>query len=386
MKRIIALLNLSLLFYYPLYSQDENSYIDELSNISPEAIKIVDEYSATSFDQDTGAVIIFRESKVVVRDNKIDTITYHIIGKILDERARDDYSQIPIAFNSYYEDMKLDFARSINEDKTFINILEDAIQFKTPPEYMGSNTYTDTKILAFSIPALTINKYFEYQISITTKKPVVENHWFNTFYFNHRLRKLSDPYFIRIDPVKTSRFIVNVKRGNNFRFEISKAELEETKVVNEEFESYTWVMNNLKPIVFEAYMPYLFENLPSITVSSIENWNEFAEWAYSTLGTRVKVTNDILSKAVELTSDSKSKIESIKKIYDYVRSEIDYIQADLDRGGLTPHYSDEILRTKYGDCKDQVILMLSMLEAVGIDGYPALLSSYSFRNHQNYLP
>ncbi len=159
-----------------------------------------------------------------------------------------------------------------------------------------------------------------------------------------------------------------------------------TKTINDGFETFTWQMNDVSSIGWEPGMPYLYENIPSITVSSIADWNEFAGWAYSTFKERIKVNDEIKLKADELTSSVNLISEKIKRIFDFVKDEIDYIQADLDRGGLIPHYADEVLRTKYGDCKDQVILMLSLLKAINIEGYPALLSTFSDRDHQDYLP
>ncbi len=219
MKIFFALLNLALLLYIPLHAQDEQLTENHYSKITPKALQIIDEYDSYAIDQDTGAVILLREAVMKVDENNLETVVYHIIGRIFDERAKDDYSQIPISYNSFYEEMKLDFARTINEDKTFTNISEDAVQIKTPPEYLGYKTYTDTKILAFSLPALDVNKYFEYQISVTTKRAVVENRWFLAFTFNQRLHSISNPYFLRIDPVKTSRFVLTVNKGKVFKYE-----------------------------------------------------------------------------------------------------------------------------------------------------------------------
>jgi hypothetical protein len=57
----------------------------------------------------------------------------HVIGKVLDERAASDYSQISISFNSYYEEASLTLARTIQEDGTVRPVSGDAVQTKTSP-------------------------------------------------------------------------------------------------------------------------------------------------------------------------------------------------------------------------------------------------------------
>jgi hypothetical protein len=68
-----------------------------------------------------------------------------------------------------------------------------------------------------------------------------------------------------------------------------------------------------------------------------------------------------------------------------MEKKIEYIQADLSRGGYRPHFAAEILEKRYGCCKDQSILFISMLRALGIPAYPALLKPYSLREENKEI-
>ena len=48
--------------------------------------------------------------------------------------------------------------------------------------------------------------------------------------------------------------------------------------------------------------------------------------------------------------------------------EIEYVQADLNRGGFTPHFAEDVFNNRYGDCKDQSILLLSLLKCIDVEG------------------
>lgn len=384
MKNLIFLIILSSVGFQNSSAQSENKISQDYSQLNPETIQIIEE--AVGNEKDSGAVIFLREAKMTVGEDGFYKISYHIIGQLFDEKAKDDYSQIPLAFNSYYEKITLDYARTINEDKTFIEVSKDAVQIKTIPDYYGQNTYTDSKILAFSLPALKPGKFFEYQITSEAIKTVVNDHWFESFNFNLVLYNLSNPYYLRIDPVKLSRFLLTLPETESFHFEVINAEINEDKVIKNGLAAYTWEMEDLPAIIPEAGMPYFYEVIPMITVSSIPDWTTYGNWVYSLLNQSVSGSSEIKMKASELTANALTKNEKIKSLYDYVRGEIDYIQADLDRGGLKPHVADEVLRTKYGDCKDQVVLLLSLLQAVNIEGYPALINTYSYRDHQKFIP
>jgi len=48
---------------------------------------------------------------------------------------------------------------------------------------------------------------------------------------------------------------------------------------------------------------------------------------------------------------------------------------EYGEAGFEPHYATEIFRNKYGDCKDQVMLLIAMLKFAGIPAYPVLIGT-----------
>jgi transglutaminase-like putative cysteine protease len=364
--------------------QNKNKNLNQEPGISPEVEEIIE--NSSDSEVDTGTVIFLREAQMIVGEGGLFEVSYHIIGKIYDEKAKDDYSQIPLMFNSYYEEVTLDYARTIDTNKTFVEVSKDAVQIKTLPDYYGQNTYTDSKILTFSLPALKPGKWFEYQVTYKTKQPVINNYWFETYSFNNILRSLKDPYFIRIDPVEVSRFILIVKKSELFRSEIINTEISEEVITENGNKKYIWEMEDVPTFTLELYMPYLYEEIPVLTISSIPDWKSFGEWVYSTTNQSANVSEQIKKLAFELTANANTENEKIKILYDFVRNEIDYIQADLERGGLIPHSCDDVLRNKYGDCKDQSILLIALLKAINIEAYPALINTYSYKALQKFLP
>jgi hypothetical protein len=112
-----------------------------------------------------------------------------------------------------------------------------------------------------------------------------------------------------------------------------------------------------------------------VQISTFQSWEEVGRWYGSLQQERVKPTPEILAKAAELTKGASDDNTRIRAIYKYVSTEFHYIGIAFGIGRYQPHTAAEVLANQYGDCKDKQTLLASLLDAVGIKAYPALISS-----------
>jgi transglutaminase-like putative cysteine protease len=59
----------------------------------------------------------------------------------------------------------------------------------------------------------------------------------------------------------------------------------------------------------------------------------------------------------------------MRAIAQFVQRDIRYVAIELGIGGWQAHPAADIFTHKYGDCKDKVTLMSSMLSEIGIESY-----------------
>jgi transglutaminase-like putative cysteine protease len=90
---------------------------------------------------------------------------------------------------------------------------------------------------------------------------------------------------------------------------------------------------------------------------------------------KVKVTPSIQKLANDLTRGVDDKREQTRILYNWVSKNIRYVGSYIGNGGYVPHDSQTILDNKWGDCKDHVVMLESLLAARGIDSSPALINT-----------
>ena len=84
-------------------------------------------------------------------------------------------------------------------------------------------------------------------------------------------------------------------------------------------------------------------------------------------------TDEIREEALAVIAESGSVSESISLLYEHVQRECRYLGLFEGLGGLIPEPAPSTLDRRYGDCKGLSLLLITMLRAVEIDAWPALV-------------
>jgi hypothetical protein len=92
---------------------------------------------------------------------------------------------------------------------------------------------------------------------------------------------------------------------------------------------------------------------------------------------RIHVTPELQAVADAATAGLATPADKAKALHNWVKKNIRYVAVYLGVGGYVPHELAWIWTNRYGDCKDHVLLLQSLLRAAGIDSAPAFINTYS---------
>ncbi|CAB3777980.1 DUF3857 domain-containing transglutaminase family protein [Paraburkholderia fynbosensis] len=104
---------------------------------------------------------------------------------------------------------------------------------------------------------------------------------------------------------------------------------------------------------------------------------DFASFAARYRGPATDATIDdpaIVRLAQSLTANAADPRAKAQALYDWMRLNIRYVALFLGETAAVPHKASDILRNRYGDCKDHVALYGALLAAVGIRSEAVLLN------------
>ncbi|VVN19227.1 hypothetical protein PS862_02194 [Pseudomonas fluorescens] len=119
-------------------------------------------------------------------------------------------------------------------------------------------------------------------------------------------------------------------------------------------------------VAYQDYGQYL-------AVSTFPDFQAFAQ-AYDARA-KSRVTAEISQLAQTITAHLVDPRDKAIALNDWVRKNIRYVAVYVGAGSVVPNPVETILANRYGDCKDHVVLLESLLAAVAIESTPALLNS-----------
>ncbi len=345
-----------------IQSSVEGSIPVQVAEISKQAEGFID------LVKDEAAVILLVDEENEITSDNTSISQAHIIEKILSERGK-GLAEVKIGYDSTYERVELEFARTITKEGKVIYAGEENI--RDVSRYLNYPLYSNSRVRIISMPAVDVGSIIEYKVKIYSSKLIDED----KFCFIYRLRE-ANPIF-----KANFRFIIPKASPANFKcFNQKYADDVNLQPVMEEKDNrkiYVWKFNQIKSIIPEYSMPPISLINPGILVSSFSSWDQIYKWWKSLYEDKIELCQEIKDLVAKITKDLDSDLDKAKKIYEFAAKNIRYVAIEYGDSGYEPHHVQEVFKNRYGDCKDQAILLTAMLREAGLLAYPVLIPTRS---------
>jgi tetratricopeptide (TPR) repeat protein len=328
----------------------------------PESAK---EYSKEAFiiEQDSSR-ITFQNDGTSVRES-----TSRI--RIQSDAGVQQWGILSFPYENSTQAIEIDYVRVRKPDNSVIVTPIDGVQDMPSEISRQAPLYSDLKEKHLAVKGLSVGDVLEFQAHSRTTKPLAPGQFWYSQSFSHDGIILQQQLELRVPknrPVKWksqgSQPVITEDAGLRV-FTWDRQQLEHKSSEQEKLDE----QQTLRQAVRGQMAP------PDVQLSSFQSWEEVGRWYGGLQQERVKSTPEITAKAAELTKNAPDEATRLRVIYGYVSTQFRYIGIDFGIGRYQPHAAAEVLGNQYGDCKDKHTLLASLLSAVGIKAYPALISA-----------
>lgn len=240
--------------------------------------------------------------------------------------------------------------------------------------YSGYTSYSDARVKYFDLRYPDYPYTVEYEYTKEYDGLLVFPSWVPCPTFNVASQK--------------SSFKITAPDGYNVRYiELNMEPSAKEKLLDGK-KIVSWKFGAFEAMVREPRMPSFRKISPTILAApsefetggyqgNMEDWKSFGMWFKKLNNGRDNLPAEFAAEVSELVADQPSRTEKIRTIYEYLQANTRYVSIQLGIGGWQTFPATDVVSNGYGDCKALTNFTKSMLKAVGIESYNALVNSGS---------
>jgi len=275
------------------------------------------------------------------------------------------FAEERLSYISTLEDLEIVEAYTLQPDGSKIPVAPESIRTLESADASEAPTFSDAKVKVIVFPKVDVGSQLYYKARYFQHTPLFPGHFFTSTYFSPHKRYGNVTIHISHDPAIAIQIDTKEMRGG--------------KVAALPSDQAGWIRYRYDYSQTEAYPAEssqlsVADFAPYFAATSMANYEELARAYQSRAKASTRVTPAIAKLAAKITSGTNEPLEKVRRLYSWVSQNIRYIAIYAGAGGFVPHDAQSILDHRYGDCKDHVVLLESLLQSIGIESSPALIN------------
>ena len=293
------------------------------------------------------------EYDYTIRSAELRDLTARIDTEVSAESLVQSLGQYRIANNDRYFDLAIVEAATIKPDGRRIDVQPDQIAVLSGTE-AASNIlfYADIKTRVVPFPELAAGDRTVLVFKVTQKQSFGRGGTEIMMAFPPQL------YF--------SGLKVSIHAPKDLPLQVSERALEHDTVVANGQQTLRWTVDEQPYAAAELNTTAPIDWAPMLMVSTYPSWDAVGKAEFASIDAKSQPDEQVRALADQITQGVGDRRAQAAAIFDWVARNIRYYNITLNQGGFVPHQAGEILKARYGDCKDHATLMRALLRAKGI--------------------
>jgi len=312
-----------------------------------------------------------------------------LVVKVLSARGADAFRRRGIAWSPDRQEVRVERARVWKPDGTAVDAHDESDRSASEPWY---RLYYDTRAKTLSFPALAPGDVLElaWRVEDTAGENLLSDYFGDLTFLEEGTRKARVDWVLLVPAAR--KLHAGVPPG------VERAERALPGGVVE----HRFTARDVPRIASEPGMPGWSEVARFVHVSTYASWEEVSRFYWALVKDQLRPTEEIRRTADALVRDALAprpparngaraapgaaapappaggwgaaeKRAIVRAVYGFVVSQTRYVGLEFGIHGYKPYRVDDVLRRRFGDCKDKASLLHALLAAAGVDSRIVLL-------------
>lgn len=296
------------------------------------------------------------------------------VYKIVSYSGITNASQLAVAFDTSYQKLHIHHLIIWRNGKPMNRTNELSFEKMNNEFKLGQGIYSG-QITAYDILSdIRKDDLIDFAYSIEGKNPIFNDEKYLVIMLGSN--KPIDLYSIQVSYSNEKEYFYNCVDCDSINYQIIESDgYTKIEIINE----------NVKASKFEGNIPSWVIPYNYFILTSMNSWRDVNEWAQEVFTLNEEPNLDEVFS--EVFQGDESIEQKINKLIDFVQDDIRYMGIESGIGSIKPFSPDQVVKQRYGDCKDKSHLLVSLLKKIGIsEAYTALVNSYLKQETDKHLP
>jgi Domain of Unknown Function with PDB structure (DUF3857)/Transglutaminase-like superfamily len=305
------------------------------------------------------------EYLLVDRQIRIDKFLYsyyRFATKITDVPGVEDNSQVRISFDPLREKLHLHAVTLKRGSLSIDELRKGQIRILQRENELDDGILDGNLTFHLLLTDVRVGDTVDYSYSIERQEP----EW-NGRYFGSQSLQWADP-------VAALRFRIQSRIGAPM-FTATHGAQPPKERDEGGWHLIEWSATGIAGVRSERHVPPWFTQRPFAEFTQFRDWTELAETARHLYAAPSKPSKELLEISNRLRNAFHSEADLAVAAMTFVQDEVRYTGIEEGGGAFRPTAPDVVLARRYGDCKDKTLLAVTLLNMLGIDAAPALVST-----------
>ncbi len=296
------------------------------------------------------------------------------VSEALNAQGLDEVANIQIYFNPAFERVVVHSLKVIRDGKPVERV--DQVQFnvlqrETDLEYQ---VYDEGRTASVFLKDIRVGDKVDYAYTIEGSNPVFGEHSFGRAGMQY-----SQP---------VARLNLRLLYPDQGAFEVfTHGAVQRSKVIplggrREE----SWSLTDVAALNIDAQAPSWHDPYPSVSWTTFADWSDVVAWAQPLYRVPVTLPEPMQAQVDKIRAEYSTPAQRTAAALRWVQAEFRYLAMPIGIASHAPNSPELVVERRFGDCKDKTLLLLSLLDALGVDAYPALVNTEVERGLRHYAP
>lgn len=308
----------------------------------------------------------------------------HFVKQIVNEQGVQDNGTLSISFDPSYQELILHRIDLVRQGAVVDQLDLDTVRVTQPENELSRDLYTGDHLATIFLNDLRTGDILDYAYTIRGRNPVMGGHFWSRFYV--RVHRPLQRQFYRVVLKRGAPFFQRYHRGE-WAPVVSDLEDLEDREGDEGIVEYVWEIPHQPAIIFEDSLPSHFSPYSFMELSNFASWGEVVEWGVSLYPDIAEPLSPAMRELVNTWSVEHEEVEGrCLAALRFVQDDLRYLGIEFGPNSHRPSPPLETLQRRFGDCKDKAYLLCTLLRAMDVEAFPALVHTSSREKVSLSLP